>query len=103
MFDDAGAPRANFVARPYPRRVAGTPTRFSVQLGTSDPLVELDWTNDPGAGSTEIYIPAQALFGTASLAVTSEGAQLNCAAGSNQVRCGSPASGSMIVRIRPGS
>jgi len=102
--DGAGAARANFAPRPYPRRVAGTPTRFAVALpaDVAGRAVELDWQHDPGAGLTEIFVPARALFGTANLAIATTGGAV-CAAFDDRVRCAATGAGAVSVRITAGA
>jgi hypothetical protein len=93
VFEGTGAPRANFVARPYPRRVAGTPTYFfdDVAAGT----VELSWDHLAAAGVTEIYVPGRVL------AIAADAADaLTCASSGALVRCTSSTNGTKVVRVR---
>jgi endoglycosylceramidase len=98
-----GVPRATFSPRPYPRRTAGTPTRFAVALPTSPAArsVELAWTHVPSAGSTELFLPAEAIFGSRAFSIVTGGDQLTCVAGTDLVRCSSPVAGPKTVRVVP--
>jgi endoglycosylceramidase len=102
IVDDTGATRDNFVARPYPRRVAGTPTRFALVRGAAQ-VVELEWRNSPDAGETEIVVPAQALFGTQAMTVETSDSDVVCSTGPDVVVCGAGRAGLKAVRIRAGS
>jgi len=97
IFEGTGAPRANFAARAFPRRVAGTPTYFFQDPGAGD--VELTWDHVTQAGVTELYVPVEALFAGEPWAIDSFGAQLSCAAEVDLVRCSSPVSGPKLVRV----
>jgi endoglycosylceramidase len=99
IFDDHGAARANFLPRPYPRRIAGTPTRFAVEQRAAGVVIELSWVHDPSAGETEIYVPIQSLSAAAMLVVHADGARLTCASEGALVRCASSRSGPMRVAI----
>jgi endoglycosylceramidase len=98
-----GTPRPTFSARPFPRRTAGTPTRFSAALAGAPGTrtVDLAWTHDPAAGSTELFLPADIVFGTRDITFTTTGAQLTCAAGGDLIRCSSPAAGPKTLRVTP--
>jgi endoglycosylceramidase len=100
-----GTPRATFTPRPYPRRTAGTPTRFAVTLPSvpSARLVDFTWTHVPSAGVTEVFVPAQAVFGTPNLVVAPTGDQLACTVAGNLVRCTSPTAGAKQIRITGGA
>jgi endoglycosylceramidase len=95
----AGVPRANFTPRPYPRRIAGAPTSFRADLAAR--TIDLYWQHDPATGSTELYVPAQAVFGQPTFTVTAYGEQISCSAGSDLVRCSSPLAGPKRVQITP--
>ncbi len=97
IVDDAGALRANFLVRPYARRIGGTPTMLAVGDET-DPTknaLQLSWTNDPAAGATEIFAPA-AWFG-GDEAIEATGAI--CTRGGDVVTCTSATAGAASVRI----
>jgi endoglycosylceramidase len=96
--EGTGATRANFVARAFPRRVAGTPTYFF-----HDPIardVELAWDHVAAAGTTELYVPVQALFGGQPWTIETLGDELHCSAQGELVRCTSPISGPKVVHVR---
>jgi hypothetical protein len=95
-------PRENFTPRPYPRRIAGTPGRFRVDLTSATRAVELSWVHAPATGSTEIYVPARVVFGTDTVTVTPSGPGLSCAVGFDLVRCSSPTPGPVQIRITAG-
>jgi endoglycosylceramidase len=59
IIDSAGEPRANFLARPYPRCTAGAPIRFQFRAQGRDggPEIEFVWANRPELGATEIHLP----------------------------------------------
>jgi hypothetical protein len=98
IVDGDGNPRATFVARPFPRRISGTPGHFFYdEAGKS---VELSWEHVPSTGETEIYVPGMALFGTSSLQVESDGG-VDCVVSGDYVRCGSPLAGPKLVRVVP--
>ncbi len=102
--DDAGAPRANFTPRPYPRRVAGTPSYFFVDTSAAGRSVELGWDHVAAAGATEVFVPARVLFGTSTMRVESaSGDQLACSVSGDVVRCTSATSGGKLIRILSGS
>jgi endoglycosylceramidase len=98
IVDDSGATRANFVVRPYARRIAGTPTTLAVS-DEPEPArnrLELAWRHDPAAGATEIFAPA-AWFG-GEFAIEADG-DLDCAAAADLVTCSSPTAGDKRVRL----
>jgi endoglycosylceramidase len=87
IVDDTGALRANFVVRPFARRIAGVP---ATMLVTGDELT-LEWQNDPSAGATEIFAP----HGEASAS-----GDVKCARKGSLVTCSSATSGDKTVRIK---
>jgi endoglycosylceramidase len=99
IFDDAGETRPNFQPRPYPRRISGTPTRFSFDAATE--TVSLSWDHVAATGVTEIFVPAEALFGTPDLDLEPLGEALSCSASGNLVHCSSTVSGPKLVHVRP--
>ena len=98
IVDDTGALRANFTARPYAARIAGTPTMMT--LGNdADPkkrALQVAWANDPATGATEIFAPA-AWFGGAAAIEADGGA--TCTRAGDTVTCTSPTAGPASVRI----
>ena len=98
IVDDTGALRANFVARPYARRIAGTPTMLTVRddADAHKRALQLGWTNDPAAGATEIFAPA-AWFGGSEAIEADGGAK--CTRAGDVVTCSSPTAGAASVRI----
>jgi endoglycosylceramidase len=98
IVDDSGATRANFRARPFARRIAGTPTALVVgdEADAKKNAMQLSWTNDPAAGATELFAPA-AWFGGA-VEVSADG-DVSCARDGDLVRCTSATSGAKAVRV----
>jgi endoglycosylceramidase len=86
IVDDAGALRANFVPRPFARRVAGTPLMLQ-----ADPFF-VAWQHDPAAGETELYVPA-------GLNVTGED-DVRCVRDGDIARCTAATAG--VKRVRAG-
>ncbi len=98
IVDDTGMLRANFVVRPYARRIAGTPTALTVG-DEADPkknALQLSWTNDPAAGATELFAPA-AWFG-GDVSVEADG-DVGCTRAGDLVTCQSPTAGDKRVRL----
>jgi hypothetical protein len=94
--DPSGTPRAHFAPRAYPRRIAGTPTSFSAIADASGAtVIELQWQNDPAAGATELYLPAQAALA----APAATGAGLRCEMSDGLLRCTSPVAGTAQLRL----
>jgi endoglycosylceramidase len=92
IVDDTGATRANFSARAYPRRVAGTPTYFFVD--TAGHSVELSWDHVATTGATEVFVP-----GTIVALDTTSGDGLSCSAIGHLVSCTSPTNGTKVIRV----
>lgn len=102
VVDDLGRARPNFRARPYARRIAGTPVRLHV-TAEPDPLkniVELEWDHDPKTGETEIFVPRDAFFGGAEAAIETEGSDLACSTSGPYVMCSSEVAGPKRVLVR---
>jgi endoglycosylceramidase len=101
VVDGTGAARETLVPRPFPRRIAGTPGHFFVDsAGTpGERHVELAWEHDPATGVTEIYVPMLELFGTQTVSLRTDGAQLACVAQGDFVYCQSPVAGPKLVEI----
>lgn len=108
IVDGKGRLRANFRPRPYPRRVAGTPTAFSVPEdrddsdedgGVTDGVVTLSWQHDPAAGATVLYLPED-LFGGAPMSVLVSG-DLSCTRDGRLLSCTSTTAGAKTVRVVP--
>jgi endoglycosylceramidase len=98
IVDDTGALRANFVARPYAQRIAGTPTALTVgdETNAKDNALQLTWSNDPAAGATELFAPA-AWFG-GDVAIEADG-DLSCVRAGDSVSCHSATAGDKRVRL----
>jgi len=98
IVDDTGALRPNFVARPYPRRIAGTPTALTVtdEMDPKKNALSLRWTNDPAAGASEIFAPV-AYFG-GRVQVDADG-DVECTAVGDVVSCTAASAGDKSVRI----
>lgn len=97
IVDDTGATRANFRPRPFPRRVAGTPTLIQVTQET-DPkknTLQLTWDNLPAAGATELFLPA-AYFG-GNVSVDGDG-DVKCKRSGDIFSCTAKSSGSKSLR-----
>jgi hypothetical protein len=90
--DDRGNVRANFAARAYPRRVAGTPTYFFVDAAAH--AVELSWDHVAGAGATEIDVP-----GALAVEAAPEDALACTIDAGRVVRCTSPTNGTKVLRV----
>jgi endoglycosylceramidase len=102
IVDDQGRLRDNFVPRPYPQRIAGTPTALDV-VAVGDPKARsmaFMWEHDPSLGGTEIFVPREAFFGTAEVALETEGDGLTCELGDLVAVCSSAKAGPMTVRAR---
>lgn len=98
IVDDTGATRANFRVRPFARRIAGTPTALTVsdESDAKKNAMQLGWTHDPAAGTTELFAPA-AWFG-GSIEVHADG-DVTCTHDGDLVHCTSPTSGDKSVRV----
>jgi len=98
IVDDTGALRPNFQIRPYAQRIAGTPTSLAVsdEMEPKKNTLKLTWTNDPAAGTTEIFAPV-AWFG-GSVQVDPQG-DVHCAQHGDVVDCTSASAGDKTVRI----
>ncbi|HEY2748110.1 MAG TPA: cellulase family glycosylhydrolase [Polyangia bacterium] len=98
IVDDTGALRANFVARPYARRIGGTPTALTVsdEAAAKKNTLALGWSNDPAAGATELFAPL-AYFG-GDTQIDADG-DVTCARAGDLVSCASLTSGDKRVRI----
>jgi endoglycosylceramidase len=98
IVDDTGAVRANFVVRPFARRIGGTPTALSVSDDASPKknALALAWSNDPAAGATEIFAPV-AFFGGDTV-VDADG-DVSCTRAGDLVTCSSATAGDKHVRI----
>jgi endoglycosylceramidase len=98
IVDDSGALRANFVARPYARRIGGTPTALAVSDETNPKknTLALGWSNDPAAGTTEIFAPVAYFGGDTQIDTDGE---VTCARAGDIVSCASPSAGNKNVRI----
>ena len=98
--DGAGVPRANFAPRAFPRRVAGTPTKFVVD--TVGKKVELTWDHVPGTGSTQLYVPTATMFGTPGVTIETSEPGILCGYSVDVVECSAATGGVKWVRVRPG-
>ncbi len=98
IVDDGGAARGNFRARPFARRVAGTPTALTVgdESDLAKNSLQLAWSNDPGAGATELFAPPAWFGGNVDVHA---GGDVACTRAGDLVRCTSPTSGVKSVRI----
>jgi endoglycosylceramidase len=99
IVDDHGELRANFRPRPYARRIAGTPTSLTVSdlADAQKNTLALTWQNDPGAGATELFVPA-AYFGGHAIVYVDEGG--SCATDGDIVRCSVSGSGTRHLHAR---
>jgi endoglycosylceramidase len=95
IVDDRGALRPSFRPRPYPRRIAGTPTALAVSDG-GEAMLTLAWRHAPSAGATEIVVPA-AFFG-GRRRVEAEG-DVSCALDELVARCTAATTGEKRVRV----
>jgi len=99
IVDHTGELRGNFTIRPQPQRFAGTPLEFSAE----DSKVTVRWSNDPDAGDTRIFVPADHLWDTTTLQINTVGSGLACTydAMTNLLSCSSEQLGEMTVFITP--
>jgi len=100
IIDDNGALRANFEVRPGPRRIAGEPLEFDHE----DDTVSMRWQHDPSRGATEIFLPADVLWGTNSPAISVSGGDIDCSyhATARLLSCSGANSGEVFVEISSG-
>lgn len=98
--DSYGNICASYKIRPFAPRIAGTPVSLAAW---GDGSVELRWDHNPGVGTTEVFVPRQALFGSQQLKIEKEGSNLSCNYNSNQTRmiCTSSSTGQKRVKVRP--
>jgi endoglycosylceramidase len=99
IVDDHGARRANFRPRLYARRIAGTPTRLTVDE-QPNPALTLEWTHDPAAGDTELFIAPDTTFKTHGVSFETTG-DLTCKQSGDLVTCSSATAGQKRVRVTP--
>lgn len=101
----AGETRDNFRVRAYPAKVSGAPGLFRVNPAAApgDRSIEVEWEHDPETGATEIFVPAQAIFGADEVAVEGTGAGLACEVEGSWVTCSSTTAGAMRVVVRKGA
>jgi endoglycosylceramidase len=97
IVDDHGATRANFTVRPFPRRIAGTPTHFAVER---DVAVDLSWTHDPSAGTTEIFLAPAQVLGSAEIDMDAS-SDLQCTVDGDLVKCSAATAGDKSVHLTP--
>ena len=95
IVDGNGTPRANFRPRPFVRRIAGTPGTLAVTDGEAGAL-ELTFTADPQAGTTELFVPAGA-FGVNTVNLDATGVQ--CTRAGDFVHCVAKSAGPARVRL----
>lgn len=97
IVDAAGAPRPNYRGRPSPRAIAGKPTSFVFEdAATAEGRrATLAWENEPAAGKTELFVPAETFGGSPLVTATGEG--LSCAPDGHVLLCGSSKAGAMRV------
>ncbi|MEE2829267.1 MAG: cellulase family glycosylhydrolase [Myxococcota bacterium] len=97
--DDSGELRSNFRVRAGPRRIAGLPLQFD----TTNESVLLRWDSNPSAGATEIFLPADLLWETSSVATEVEG-QVSCSydPGLRLLSCTASETGEVSVLAGPG-
>ena len=62
ILDPSGPLRANFRLRPFPRRIAGIPIRFTTLPPTAEacptrPSFDFAWHHRPELGDTELFVP----------------------------------------------
>jgi endoglycosylceramidase len=102
VVDDVGRGRPNFRVRPFPRRIAGTPSSLVV-TAEADLLanfIELTWDHNPAMGETEIFLDAGGFFGGAGEVIETSGAELLCSKKEDLLLCASPVAGEKRVRVR---
>jgi endoglycosylceramidase len=95
---DSGAVRANFVARPFARRVAGTPTalRVSDDGDVKKRTLRLAWHHDPAAGTTELFAPAAWFGGDVAADATGD---VHCTRNGDLWQCQSATAGDKAVTL----
>lgn len=102
IVDGQGRLRDNFRIRPFPAKVAGTPTLFRVTVASDpkDSQIELSWDADPEAGATEIFVPREAFFGSAPITIETTGEGLSCALTGMWATCVSETAGAKRAVLR---
>jgi len=101
VVDGEGNTRPNFVARPYPRKIAGAPKQFRATVGPgADRRIELEWEHEPETGATELFVPVEALFAGGAVLVEASGDGLTCSLEGDLVTCSSaePGPKSLVIR-----
>jgi endoglycosylceramidase len=97
----AGSPRANFVARPYPRATAGTPLQFAFHRAQQPDQcheLEFSWDHDPARGTTELYLPESLFPHGTPLTIESDRGMAWRDEHRNVLLCATPQPG--VVRLR---
>lgn len=98
IVDGSGATRANFVPRPIPRRIAGTPTSITLVEKSDAKLnaLTLSWDHDPARGETELFAPAAWFGGSVDVSTTGG---LSCGSDGDFVRCHDASAGAKSVTL----
>jgi endoglycosylceramidase len=98
IVDDTGALRGNFAERPYPQRLAGTPTMLTVtdEMDAKKNALQLSWTHDPAAGATTIFSPVAWFGGDVSIEADGDA---KCTRAGDFVTCTAATAGAKSVRI----
>jgi endoglycosylceramidase len=95
IVDGEGRMRANFMPRPYPQKISGTPGEFK----RDDNGFIMTWGNNPQAGATEIYIPDNYADDKQMSLTLPDGISGNCALGSQSIRCSINGPGNVILTL----
>lgn len=98
IVDGRGSLRPNYRIRAYPRAIAGVPQSFVVDAD----LLTLEWEHDPALGETELFVPAQSLWGTNDLVIgTSPGLVCEFDAVAQTIACASADAQSAELLVSP--
>jgi endoglycosylceramidase len=100
IIDDNGALRANFRIRAGPRRIAGNPLQFDDE----DATISVRWEHDERLGATEIFLPADVLWGSSLPQINVLQGDINCSylATERLLSCESETSGEVFIEISAG-
>jgi len=97
IIDDSGTLRSNFEIRPGPRRIAGSPADFESVNG----VIAMSWQHDERLGATEMFLPADVLWGTSNPQVDVLEGEIDCSYSASErlLSCSSPSSGYVFIEV----
>lgn len=99
IVDEHGTQRANFRARPYPQRIAGTPREMQINREDDKCYMELQWDHAPAQGETRLFAPDDAFCALHRPVLQTQGSNMSCTHDGTWVRCTSQSEGVKRVRI----